>query len=73
MFSIFLWCSEKYGELVKGVGIIPVQITETMRMRAAIEAERREPFIHHHFEVEHVDGNERNIVGFSENLLVANI
>lgn len=43
---------------------MPVRITETMRTRAAIEAERREPFIDHHFEVEHMDGNERNIVGF---------
>lgn len=43
---------------------MPIQITETMRARAAVEAERREPFIEHHFEVDHMDGNERNIVGF---------
>jgi hypothetical protein len=35
-----------------------------MRKRAAEEAKRREPYIQHHFEVEHMDGNERNIVGF---------
>lgn len=43
---------------------MPIQITDTMRARAAIESERREPFIQHHFEVNHMNGNERNIVGF---------
>lgn len=43
---------------------MPIQITEAMRVRADEEAEKREPFIVHHFEVQHMDGNERNIVGF---------
>lgn len=43
---------------------MPVHITESMRQRAALEADRREPFIEHHFEVDHMAGNERNIVGF---------
>lgn len=41
-----------------------VQITKDMDLAANREAQRRNPYIKHHFEVSHLTGNERDIIGF---------
>lgn len=41
-----------------------VPVTEEMIDRAIIERKRRDPYINHHFEVEHFTSEERDVVGF---------
>lgn len=41
-----------------------IQITNDMREAARIETQRRDPNINHHFELEYMNGEERDIVGF---------
>lgn len=41
-----------------------IQITDEMSAAARREAERRDPNINHHFELEYMSGRERDIVGF---------
>lgn len=41
-----------------------IEITEEMIEQAKIEAQRRNPHISHHFNVEHLSGEERDIIGF---------
>lgn len=41
-----------------------IEITEEMRRAAKIESERRDPNIEHHFELEYMTGEERDIIGF---------
>lgn len=43
---------------------VGVPITREMIERASIEAEKREPHIKHHFNVEHLSGDLRNEIGF---------
>ena len=43
---------------------VGVDINEEMVKRAEEEADKREPYIKHHFDVEHMSGDERNIIGF---------
>ncbi|MFH1824400.1 MAG: hypothetical protein ABH873_04145 [Candidatus Firestonebacteria bacterium] len=43
------------------IGII---ITEEMRQQAKIETKKRDSFIKHHFEVNHLSKNERDEIGF---------
>lgn len=41
-----------------------VQISEEMKIRAKQEAIKRNPHINHHFDVNHLTGEERDIIGF---------
>lgn len=41
-----------------------VEITDEMFTRAAEEAQKREPYINHHFDVDHLSEDQRNIIGF---------
>ncbi len=41
-----------------------VIITEEMRQAAAAEAQRRDPNIRHHFELNYMSGRERDVIGF---------
>jgi hypothetical protein len=41
-----------------------ILITEQMKLAAITEAKRRAPHINHHFEVGHMSGEERDIIGF---------
>jgi len=41
-----------------------VPVTIEMKLRAKTEAERRNPHINHHFNVNHLTGEERDIIGF---------
>lgn len=41
-----------------------VEITNEMVNQASIEAKRRNPYIQHHFEVEHLTPEQRDIIGF---------
>jgi hypothetical protein len=41
-----------------------IEITEEMKSAAINEAKRRAPYINHHFEVAHMTGEERDIIGF---------
>ncbi|MDC0882084.1 hypothetical protein OAQ12_03975 [Candidatus Marinimicrobia bacterium] len=41
-----------------------VSITQKMREFALKESARREPFIRHHFNINHLNNEERNMVGF---------
>ena len=41
-----------------------VKITNEMVNQASIEAQRRNPYIKHHFEVEHLTPEQRDIIGF---------
>lgn len=41
-----------------------VLITEEMKKQAAVESKRRDSFIKHHFEVEHLSYNQRDQLGF---------
>ena len=41
-----------------------IKITEEMKLIATDEANKRNPHIKHHFEVEHLTGTERDIIGF---------
>ena len=41
-----------------------VKITDEMKAHAKIEAGKRDPHIHHHFDVNHLTGEERDIIGF---------
>lgn len=41
-----------------------VEITSEMIYRAKQEAEKRDPFINHHFEVGHLSKQERDVIGF---------
>ena len=41
-----------------------ITITDEMHRRAEQEANKRDPYINHHFEVGHLTGGERDIIGF---------
>lgn len=41
-----------------------IDITKEMKMQAKIQAEKRNLHIKHHFDVEHLTGEERDIIGF---------
>lgn len=41
-----------------------ITITNEMRTRAVLEAEKRNPYIKHHFNVEHLTDKDRDIIGF---------
>lgn len=41
-----------------------VPITKEMLQSAIIERKRRDPYINHHFEVEHFSSEERDVIGF---------
>ena len=41
-----------------------IEITDEMRAAARVEAARRDPNINHHFELEYMDGEERDVIGF---------
>ena len=55
---------EKYLEMRATVFFYEVPITEEMIERAIIERGRRDPYINHHFEVEHFTSEERDVIGF---------
>lgn len=41
-----------------------IEITEEMKKRAQVESQKREDHINHHFNPNHLSGEERNIIGF---------
>ena len=41
-----------------------IEITEEMREAALREAQKREPHINHHFELDYMSGEERNVISF---------
>lgn len=55
---------KKHLEMRVAVFFYEVPVTEKMFQRAIIERERRDPYINHHFEVEHFTSEERDIIGF---------
>ncbi len=44
--------------------IMRIKITDEMKKQAAIEANKRDPYIRHHFEVPHLTSAERDMIGF---------
>ena len=44
--------------------ILKIEVSDEMRERATIEAEKRDAHIKHHFEVEHLSYEERDALGF---------
>ena len=64
MFCRIFCCIQLDIEAKGDLNNMPIQITEEMIRRAREEAHRRDAYITHHFEVEHLTGEERDIIGF---------
>lgn len=50
-----------------------IDITEKMEIAANNEAKKRNPYIKHHFEVQHLTGKERDIIGFLGEFAACNL